>query len=496
MNSKKIICLLAGIIFCIFQLSLQAQNLENRVDEYTLDNGMKFLLMERHETPIFSGAIVFKVGGVDEPRGETGLAHMFEHMAFKGTPVIGTKDYKSELPILDEIERVGEELSLELKKQDKMDSARVGQLRKHLAEIQARQQQYIVNNEFMHLYESAGGTSMNAGTGNDITMYYVSLPSNKLELWMLMESERIKYPVFREFYKERDVILEERRMRTETQPMGKLEEQMMAIAFVAHPYRNPVVGWMSDISTVTVAGAKDFHKKYYVPGNAVGALVGDFKISEIKKLLDQYFGDIPKAPQPSPVATVEPLPSGERRIQVEFDAEPQALIGYPKPTIPNYDDYVFDVIDAVLSNGRTSRFYTALVKQKQMVLGISTYQGLPGARYPNLFVIHAVPRQPFGTDTVEKAIYEELERLKTEPVTPHELEKVRNQIDANFIRQLASNDQLAFMLGYLQVIAGDWRYLLKQREMFKKVSAEDIMNAAKKYFVPRNRIVATIVSKE
>ncbi len=496
MKGKVIVAYLA--LACVFLISgvASGQELEGRVIEYTLENGMKFLLMERDVAPIFTGTIVFKAGGVDEPRGKTGLAHMFEHMAFKGTPVIGTSDYRSEKPLLDQINTAGASLSDELRKGENADSARVARLREELAKAQEEHQQYVVKNEFFTIYESAGGTGLYAGTANDVTLYYISLPINKLELWMLMESERIKHPVFREFYKERDVVVEERRQRIETQPVGKLMEQMMGIGFAAHPYGNPVVGWMSDISTVTVEDAQEFFKTYYVPNNAVGAIVGDIDIEKTKALLNQYFGDIPAGPEPPAVVTAEPPQAGERRVEVEFNAQPQLLIGYHKPTIPHYEDYVFDVIDAVLSQGRTSRLYTSLVKEKQMVLGVNTFQGLPGARYSNLFAVYAVPRHPFTTDSIETAIYAELERLKTEPVPEQELEKIRNQLDGDFIRRLNSNSGLSFSLAYIDAIAGDWKYILRQREIFKGVSKEDIMKTAKKYFTQTNRIVATIVPKE
>jgi len=492
-NKTKILLLL---IFLIFVNNAYSQNIEDKVTEYKLKNGMKFLLMKRGNAPVFSGFLAFRVGSVDEDVGITGLAHLFEHMAFKGTDVIGTVDYEKEKPIIEQINKIGAELSFEIAKGKMADSSNIFDLQKKLKDLEVIHKQYVKNNEFFQIYDSNGGNGTNAGTGNDITEYYVNLPSNKLELWMLMESERIKNPVFREFYVERDVVAEERRLRTDTQPSGKLYEEFFATAFIAHPYHQPIVGWMSDITTLTVEDATDFYNKYYSPQNAVGALVGDIDVERAKLLLDRYFGDIPNRGNPKLVKTIEPEQKGVRTTTVYFKAQPQILIGYHKPTLPDYDDYVFDVINSILSEGRTSRLYTNLVKEKRLALSIDTYQGYPGARYDNLFVFDAVPRYPNTNKDVENAIYQEIERLKTEPVSEKELQKVRNQIDANFIRRLNSNSGLASMLGYFEVIAYDWKYILKQREIFKKVTPSDIMKVAQKYFVDDNKTIGYLETKE
>ncbi len=486
-----------SFIFIVLFLSnnIYAQNIEDKVIEYKLDNGMKFLLMKRGSAPIFTGYLMFKVGSVDEDVGITGLAHLVEHMAFKGTDVIGTVSYEEEKPILEEINKIGAELSLENAKGRLADSVKINELDVKLEDLQNQHKEFVKNNEFFQIYDANGGVGTNAGTGKDVTSYYVSLPSNKLELWMLMESERIRNPVFREFYIERDVVAEERRLVTDNQPSGKLFEEFIATAFIAHPYGHPIVGWMSDIRTITVEDAVDFYQKYYSPANGVGVLVGDVEIEKTKKLLDKYFGSIANRGEPKPLKTIEPEQKGPRKTTVYFKAQPQILIGYHKPTLPEYDDYVFDVIYSILSEGRTSRLYTSLVKEKKLVFGINTIQGLPGARYDNLFVFYAVPRYPNTNEDVEDAIYEEIERLKTEPVSEKELQKVRNRIDANFIRGLDSNQGLASMLAFFEVVANDWKYILRQREIFKKVTPEDIMRVAKKYFINDNKIVAYLETK-
>lgn len=487
--------LLVICLFLFFKADVFSQNIEDKVVSYTLSNGMKFLLMERGNAPVFTGFIMFKVGSVDENVGETGLAHLFEHMAFKGTDAIGTVDYEKEKPLIEEINSAGAELSDELAKSIRQDTARVSELKEKLHTLQARHRGLIKTNEFIETYISNGGSDVNAGTGNDITQYYVSLPSNKLELWMLMESERIKNPVYREFYIERNVVAEERRMRIDTNPFGKLYEEFLGAAFIAHPYGQPIVGWMSDIQSLSVENAKAFRRNYYSPNNAVGAVVGNIDVEETKRYLDKYFGSIPNRGKPKSVRTKEPEQAGTRETAVYFRAQPQMLIGYHKPTLPHYDDYVFDVINGILSEGRTSRLYASLVKEKKVAVAVNTYQGLPGARYDNLFVFHSIPLHPNTNKDVEKAVNEELERLKNEPVGEHELQKVLNQLEAEFVRMLDSNQGLASMLTYFDVVAGDWKYILRQREMVKKITADDIMRVANKYFTAENKVVGYLETK-
>lgn len=490
---RPILLLLLMLLVCV-PSSGTAQNIENRVVEHTLSNGMKFLLLERHQAPVFSGFIRFKVGSVDERPGITGLAHLFEHMAFKGTKTIGTRDYTKEKPLLDKLDQLAQAIDAERNKGAQADSTKLRDLMNQFRQTQEETGQLIVKDEVDEIYSKNGGTDLNATTANDLTTYYVSLPSNRIELWAFMESERILNPVMREFYSERDVVAEERRMRTDTQPFGKLYEQFIATAFEAHPYQWPVIGWMSDITQVTRAEAEEFYRTHYAPNNAVAAIVGDIKPQEVIPFLEKYFGRIPRGVEPPLVRTQEPEQIGERRVTVEFDAEPQLMIGYHKPTLPSYDDYVFDVIDGLLSNGRTSRLYTKLVKEKQLATSVST-GGAPGSRFDNLFIVMATPRYPHTAEEVESAIYEELERLKTEPVSDRELQKVRNQLDADFIRSLNSNAGLANQLTYFEAIAGDWRYVIRHSQVIAKVTPDDIKRVVNQYFTKTNRTVATLVKK-
>ncbi len=451
-------------------------------------------MMERHQSPTVAAYIRFNVGSVDEVTGKAGIAHMLEHMLFKGTKTLGTANYEKEKIILDKIDRVATALGEEKRKERKADSSKVRQLQNKLKELQAKHSKYVVSDEFSQIYSKNGGVRYNAWTSNDGTTYVIQLPSNKLELWAAIESDRMREPVLREFYKERDVVMEERRMRVENSAWGKLHEQFLAAAFTAHPYGAPIIGWASDIQNLTKKGTEVFLKTYYAPNNAIMGIVGDINPKEVIQLIEKYFGDIPSQSPPTPVLSIEPGQDGERRVEVIHNAEPQFLIGYHKPTLPDFADYVFDVIDSILSSGRTSRLYKSIVLKKQIATHVGT-SGSPGSRYSNLFVFSGAPRHPHTVQEVEQAIEEEIEKLKKEPVTKRELQKVINQLEASLIRGLKSNGGMASKLIYYEGVAGDWKYILSHLDKIKQITPEDIMKTAQKYLIKSNKTIAFITKK-
>lgn len=470
--------------------------LADRVVEHRLANGLTLLMVERHEAPVVSINATFRVGGVDEGTGHTGVAHLYEHMAFKGTPRIGTTNYEKEQRLLRELERLGAEIREErerLEAEGQRSSARLEELEKQFEETQDEAGSYVVSNEMSLLYQRHGAVGLNASTGKDVTRYFVSLPANRLPLWAAIEADRMAHPVFREFYKERAVVMEERRLRTDDNPTGLLYETFIATAFQAHPYRLPTIGWPSDLEALTPGLTRRFFETYYTPANAVIAIVGDIDPPEVVVLAERTFGKVPPGTPPPDVITAEPPQRGERRVKVEFDAEPMVFIGYHKPAINHPDDFVFDVIDALLSQGVTSRLYQRVVLEKRLASSIRTSSSVPGARAPNLFMISAAPLAPHDTTDVEAAIYAELDRLKREPVGPEELEKVLNNLDASLLRSLRSNSGLASRLSYFHAVAGDWRYVLRLRDRMAAVTPADIQRVARQYLVPSNRTVATLV---
>ena len=478
----------------------EGPSLADRVIEHKLANGLTVLMVERHQTPVVSINITFGVGGVNEQVGQTGLAHLYEHMAFKGTRTVGTKDFDKEKLTLDELSRVGTLLDQRQRELTKKGSAvtpdeqaTLDALQKQVTDLQAQAGQYVVGNEMALLYQRHGGVGLNASTGKDLTRYTISLPANRLPVWAAIEADRMANPVLREFYKERGVVMEERRLRNDDSPNGLLFETFTSAAFRAHPYGVPTIGWGSDILSLTPAATEAFFKTYYGPNNATIALVGDINPKEVIALIEQTFGKIPAASATPEIMTVEPEQRGERRVEVEFDAEPIVAIGYHKPGLGHPDDDVFDVIDEILTDGLTSRLQTILVREKRLAASVGSDANYPGVRAPNLFILTATPLAPHTTVEVEAAIYAELERLKTEPVPAKELQKIVNNLDADLVRALRSNSGLASQLALFQTVAGDWRHVLKSRDRIAAVTPADIQRVARQYFTKSNRTVGTLV---
>jgi predicted Zn-dependent peptidase len=493
---------LRAIQVCVAAVALltatvaSAQGFAERVIEHRLANGLTLLLLERHAAPVVACNITFKVGGVNETPGATGVAHLFEHMAFKGTPSLGTSDFAAERRALERVDAAWAALRRERAKGAAADAERLEALQAEFEAAERAAAAHVVPNAIAALYARHGGLGLNASTGKDVTRYMVSLPANRLELWAAIESDRMANPVLREFYKEKEVVLEERRTRYEASPSGKLYEAFLAAAFWAHPYGMPVIGWTSDLQALSRATTEAFFETYYTPNNAVIALVGDIEPQATIALIERTFGRISPRALPEEAIPVEPAQSGERRVEVEFAAEPALMIGYHRPDLLHPDDPVFDVIDALLSDGRSSRLYRSLVTEKRLAVGVTTGAGTPGAQYPHLFSIEATPRAPHTTDELEAAIESELDRLKHEPIAPEELQKVLTRLDAALVRSLRSNGGMASLLAYFQALTDDWRYLLRNRDAVARVTAEDVHRVARATFARSNRVVATLARPE
>ncbi len=463
------------------------------VVQATLKNGMHILLLERHGSPTIAFHMMFKVGSVDEEQGQTGLAHMFEHMIFKGTKRLYSRDWNKEKPALDAIEQAALRLLAEQEKGERADPRRVAQLKTELEAREKDADQYVVREEYEKLYEMNGAHGLNAYTGEDRTAYLVELPSNRLEFWMAMEAERLRDPVLREFYKERDVVMEERRMRVDADPMGKLWEEMISAAYEAHPYGHDVIGWMSDLKALSRTDAERFFDTHYGPNSATAVLVGDLDPQATLAMFRKYFEPIPPKPLAKHHITAEPEQRGPRRVDVAFEAEPLTLIAWHKPSLPARDDTALQMLRAVLADGRTSRFYRNLVEGKKVALSASADAVGVGERYPNLFVVWGESRHPHTAAEVEAGLLAEIEKLKREPPTEWELDKVRNQLTAGLVKELESNHGMATKLAYYQTIADDWRYPWELQRRFQEITPKDVQDAAVKYLTAQNSTTATLV---
>lgn len=478
--------LISIIIF--IPVSCCSFTLGSNMQEFTLKNGMKVILMQRSASPTVSFSMCFKTGAVDEQSGATGSAHLLEHMLFKGTTSIGTRNYKDEERLLRSIHDVGTALDKARIEQSPPDM--ITELASKLQSLQGRHKQLVIDNEIDAIYSRNGAEGLNAGTGFDVTSYKVSLPANRVELWARIESDRFTNPVFRQYYLERDVVLEELRQSYETKPERMLMTQLLAAAFTAHPYGRPIIGWKSDIEHLSIDRCMSFFKQHYSVSNAVVAIVGDLQFDTIRQLIERYFGSLPDKLQNDYPITIEPQQIGERRIQVLANAEPLMLVGYHKPTLPDPHDTVFDLIDCILSNGRTSRLYKSLVLDKKLAVSVETANGFPGARYPNLFFIKIIPAYKVEYSAIEKALYSELALLAQKPISAGELRKAKKQIRSDFIRRMQSNAELANLLSYYQTICGDWRYIERNLDSIEKITADDIRAVAQRYLTAQNRTIA------
>ncbi len=483
-----------------------AQQVE--VEEFTLDNGMKFLLVPRHDAPnsIAAGWLA-KVGSVNERPGITGISHFFEHMMFKGTTTIGTDNANADRRIIDNLAATRDDLlDLQMTVQyprwkageidDPWDAAndtpKMAELRQRMRDLQEEQRKHTVKDEFDQVYTSMGGSSMNAFTSEDVTFYFITVPSNKFELWAWMESDRLTDSVFREFYSERDVVHEERRLRTESTPTGKYQEQFESMFWMSSPYNWPVIGWTSDLNSYTRADAEAYYDTYYRPNNLVGVIVGDFDPAYIKPVINRYFSRLEAGPTPPPVVTLEMKQQAEMRMFAEGDLQPQVEVRYHAVPFGHKDGYALEMMGEIL-NGRTGRLYKNLVEGKE--IASNAFAGQDQRKYAGAFSFSAQTKGDATPEDLEQGWYEVLADLQENLVSERELQKVKNGVAADSFRRLQNNFFLLVQLGYLEAL-GDWKELNEGPKILEAITAEDIRDVANKYFDKTNRSVAIYTRSE
>jgi predicted Zn-dependent peptidase len=485
------------VLFCALQTAL-AQDLasfEKRVHVKTLPNGLTVLLLTRSEAPVFSFFTVVDAGDAQDPAGKTGLAHMMEHMAFKGTDNIGTTNIKLEKVALAKVEKIYEEYDRENSRLVNRDEAKIAKLKAAWEKARADADQYVVKNQFGEIIERNGGVGLNASTGLDSTQYFYSLPANRLELWAYLESERFLHPVMREFYKERDVVMEERRMRTDSSPTGRLVEQFLSVAYDGSPYHRPGIGYTSDLRHFSATDAAAFFHAHYVPSNMVVAVVGDLDPETTFALVEKYFGRIPSGPKPEEYMTAQTPQSSERRVVLQDPSQPFYLEGYQRPSYRDKDDVVYSMISSVMSEGRTSRLYRSLVRDQRVAVAAEGFAGFPGDKYRNLYAFYAVPARGHSAEEMEGAIHQEIAKLKRDGVSDDELKMVKTRSKANLLRSLANNQGLAHNLAENQLQYGDWRELFRRIDKLDAVTNEDVKRVANEVFVDSNRTVGILETK-
>ncbi len=504
--SKSVVVL--GILMMLLASSLGAQEAQFDVKQFTLDNGMNFLVVERPTAPVFSGFIIVGVGSANERTGNIGSAHLLEHMMFKGSKLVGTTDWDAEQDLWAKEDSIWARIDMARRQTRYIALNNPEKLDVHLKFIESLEtildslteasSQYVIQNEFDRIYTRNGAAQFNATTGYDFTNYFVSLPSNRLELWFLMESDRLKHPAMREFFPERDVVAEERRQSVENSSDLKLFEQLIGTAFISHPYQI-FWEWRSEETNLTRDDLMTFFNTYYIPQNMAVAVVGDVKLDDVRKFAEKYFGDIPRGKDFEPIYTEEIEQTGERRVDLHYESSPAVNISYHGTAFDSPDEPVFQVIQRLIGDGRTSRLYKSLVLDKQLCVDVSV-DVFPGNEmgdlYPGVMNIYAYPRDEVTTIDVEAAIYEELHKLATVPVDSLELTKIKNNIDAAMIWSAYDNLGLASYLASTQALTKDWKYLYKLRDKLKAVTPEDIMRVASQYLADEKRTVATLIPLE
>lgn len=463
--------------------------LKERVVTRRLPNGITVVLLNRGYAPVLAFDISFRVGSVNENYDTTGAAHLLEHMLFKGTDRIGTTDYAAEKKLLDRIEALGE--TIDRLRLVNPGNSRIAEFEKELAELQRQAAAYVVPSPYDRLYTEAGGVGLNASTSRDKTGYYVELPADRLELWARTESERLRNPVLREFYLERSNVVQERLMSYDSRGTGLLFELFMAQAFIAHPYRHPVIGWRTVIPNLRITAVRDFYWRYYTPGRMTITVVGRQDVEATYRVIEKYFGAMERRPDPPEPAATEPPQMGERRVELRFEANPYLVMGWHKPALPHRDDYLCDVMAEILATGKSSRLYRRLVIEKNIASSVSAWSAGPGTRYANHFIIFATPRPPHGVDALEKAILAEMDDFFS-TVSAAEIARVVTRMEAEMVFGLGTNKGLASLLAYYQTVHHDWRLVADYLQAIRSVTPDDLKALKQRYFTAANRTVGIL----
>lgn len=457
--------------------------LASRVKLYKLPNGLRVILYRRGEAPVFGGAVGVRVGGTDEKPGRTGISHMFEHMAFKGTETIGTTDFPREQRLLSEIEKLVSQRGSDGKLSPQLE-ARWDEIQRELNTIWDRSQ-------FVREVEKRGASDLNATTDKEMTRYFMNLPRSAFEFWCWIESERLLHPVMREFYQELEVVKEEKRMRYDDDPGGKLYESMLSVAYLSHPYRNPVIGYDADLRSMTASDVDAFRRTYYVPGNMAVSVVGDIDPDKDIKIIEKYFGRLPAAPLPDRPNIVEPPQQGERAFSVEANASPQIFIAYHKPQYPHPDDAPISLMLEILSGKKTAPLYNELVQRRRVATEIGFDEG-PGAASPNLFMFYATVRSPHTNQELLSAFDAVVKKFRDAPVSEEDLNVAKRAVAVQHLTHLKSNLALAIDFVTSELIYNDWKAMMDWYDRAMAVTTADIERVARTYLQDAQRTVGRL----
>ncbi len=479
------------ISFITFFSFLNAEKISLPVESFTLSNGLKVVIVKNNEVAVVSCRLYYFVGSMYEGPGTSGLSHMYEHMMFKGTKILGTNDYNKELPYIRKMDIIAENIQKLKDSGASDDDARIVKMKKEIYSLLAEQRKYIKKDEIWETYQKNGGSKLNAWTSDYLTAYLVTLPKNKVELFYWIESDRMQNPVLREFYSERDVVAEERRMRYENQPVNSYYENLLARFYTVHPFRIPTIGYMSDIQSYTRPKMEEHVRKYYTPDNAMIVLSGNIDSKKARKDIEKYFGNIPRAVKVKQnVVTREPVPEGETRYIMRAESEPRIDIMFHIPPYPHNDVFALDVIEGVFG-GRTGRLYKRLVDSEKLCTDADASNSF--RIHGGYFIISA--SLIAGTDpvTVEKIIYDEIDKIKTNPPSDEEMERVKNSIRFSYLSGLKSLERISDQIARFEAMGG-WRGMFDYTDKIISVKKEDIPAVAARYMIREKQTVGILIN--
>ncbi len=482
------------------------QKLKSSIKKVQLENGLRLIMMKRSTSPTLALYTKFLAGSSDETPEIAGTAHLLEHMLFKGTSNVGTTDWENEKKFYALLKATGSELdTLRLEERYYLDrelpipkelTERKAILERRLKAVEEQQKKYIIKSEDTYIYEQHGQVGFNAYTTHDVTNYQIKLPANRLEIWAKLESDRLKNPVLREYYTERAVIMEERRMRVENRGFGMLREKFLSIAFEQSPYGRPVIGYESNIPYLDIYETEEFFRTHYTPDNMVIAIVGDLDFENTETIIKKYFSDLKPSKGKRKLQKVkERFGIGERKIQFQYTGGSIFMLGFHKPPFPTQEDIIFSLIDSILTQGAESRLYKTLILKEQVCSQVSAWSSDPGERYSNLFTIFAYLNSDASPEKLEELIWEELEKLKKAEVSLEEISRAKNKITADFLRSVNNNASLADGLSYYELLTGNWEDMFLSYDRLNQITKEDIQKVAKKYFQKSNSVIGFLDSR-
>jgi predicted Zn-dependent peptidase len=466
------------------------QGININIHREVLDNGLTVLLWENHQAPIVACRLFYTTGSVHETSRNSGIAHMLEHMLFKGTHKVGIKDSIADERYMYMLDSIRVHVREARQQNDSLA------LQKELAVFDSLLQEHrklFIKNELWETYTREGGTGLNAYTSRLMTAYFVTLPRNKVELYLWLESDRMQNAVLRDFYAERDVVREERRMRVEDRPTGRYFEALEALFYENHPFRKPVIGWPSVIESFTREQAEQHYQDYYKPNNAILVLAGDFQTPAMLKQIKEYFGNIPRG-KSFPVMNVEEMPQlvAKRMVERRNDTKPRYDVEFHTPAVGHPDLFALDMVEGVL-NGKSGRLYKRLVEEEQLAFNVSAGNGVN--KYVSEFYISVAPKPDADPARIEAIVWEELERLQKEEISPREFQKVKNQALASSVRALEKLETVATRLAYFEMY-GDWEWINTYVSSLNQVTPAQVKEVSQKYFQKAKSTTGLLLPEE